>query len=121
MNYLNKINFLFLFNLAAIIVLSIGAFYFVGLTALFYGLESTIYAATHNWAMIGLWFIYFTSIVFYPILKRNRDKKIKIVYITCVIISVFFIMFIIGLLSCWEATLLKNLGMDYNKGIRCVQ
>jgi hypothetical protein len=70
--------------------------------------------------MIGLWIIYFTSIIFLPITLKKRDRKWKIVFGVFVIGIVIFILFIMGIFSCWEATLLKFFGLDYNHRIRCV-
>lgn len=117
-----NLNILFLFNAVIVTLLSIGAAYFMLIGMILFGMsiEDAISAGTQNYAMIGLWLIYFTSIVYVPILRTNRGKKIKITYVVGVISSIIFVLYIMGLLQCWEATILKNFGMDYNHRIRCL-
>jgi len=116
-------NSLFYFNLVIIAILSFGAAFFILIPVIMFGasIEDAIGIVTQNWVMVGMWLIYFTSIVFYPILQRYKNKKVIIMYISFAIPILIFILFSFGILPCWEATILKQFGMDYNHGIRCVQ
>ncbi|MCE2506424.1 MAG: hypothetical protein J4F36_08160 [Nitrosopumilaceae archaeon] len=74
---------------------------------------------TQNYAMIGLWIIYFVNIAFLPITFKKKDKKWKIGYIIFLIGFVIFVIHITGILSCWEAMLSRFFGLDYNSRLRC--
>lgn len=59
-------NTLFKINLGVVIFLSIGANYFTIIPMMMWNLDlfHVIRMVTQNYAMIGMWIIYFTSIVF---------------------------------------------------------
>lgn len=59
-------NTLFKINLGVVIFLSIGASYFTIIPMIMWNLDlfHVIRMVTQNYAMIGMWIIYFTSIVF---------------------------------------------------------
>ncbi len=122
MNTSYNINILFLINIVIVGFLSIGAVYFTILPMIMWqtSLERTISAATQNIAMIGMWLFYFMNIVFLPITHKKRERKWKIVYAIFLIGFVIFVLFIIGMLDCWQATISKFFGMEYNERIRCL-
>lgn len=111
------INILFYFNLVIIAILSIGAAYFMLIGIILFGtsVERAISAATQNFVMVGMWLIYFTSIAFFPILRRYRGKKIKIIYVSLAIPIIIFIVSSFGLLPhCWEFELARFFGMTHS-------
>ena len=118
-----KINVLFLINAIIVGVLSLGAGFFT-LVPLLMGFtepQRILSVVTQNYAMIGLWIIYFANVIFLPITLKKQDKKWKIIYIVFLIGVVIFVIYITGLLQCWEAILSKFFGMDYNDRIRCLR
>lgn len=116
-----NLNILFLINAIIVGILSLGAVFFT-LVPLIMGFtepERILSGVTQNYAMIGLWIIYFTSIVFLPITLKKKDKKWMILFGVFVMGIVIFVLFIVGILSCWEASILKFFGMDFNDRLRC--
>ena len=116
-----KVNISFLINAVIVGILSLGATFFT-LVPLIMGFtepQRILSAVTQNYAMIGLWIIYFSSITFLPITLNKTSKKWKIVFGIFVIGIIIFILFITGIFSCWESALYKVLGMDYNDRLRC--
>ena len=116
-----KVNVLFLINIVVVGIFSLGAAFFtlVPLMMGFTGLENILSVVTQNYAMVGLWMIYFTSIVFLPITLNRNDKKLKIMFSVFVIGIVIFLVFITGMFSCWESAFYEFFGMDYNDRLRC--
>lgn len=116
-----KINILFLINAILVGILSLGAVFFtlIPLIMGFTELSRILSVVTQNYAMIGLWIIYFTSIIFLPITLKKNDRKWKIVFGIFVIGIVIFVIFITGVFACWESTLSQFFGMDYNDRLRC--
>ncbi len=117
-----NVNILFVLNAVIVGILSLGAAFFT-LVPLIMGFtepQRILSVVTQNYAMIGLWIIYFINIVFLPITFKKKDKKVKIAYIVFVIGIVIFVMFIMGIFQCWEAMISRFLGMDYNDRIRCL-
>ena len=116
-----KVNILFLINAVMVGILSLGVAFFtlVPLIMGFIEPQRILSAATQNYAMIGLWMIYFTSIIFLPITLNKTSRRWKIAFGIFVIGIVIFILFITGIFSCWEFGLYKFLGMDYNDRLRC--
>ena len=114
-------NTLFKINLGIVIFLSIGAAYFtLGPLIMFERDFFTVVSiVTQNYAMIGLWLIYFTNIIFLPITLKKKGRKWKIAYGVFVIGIVIFVIFITGIFSCWESALSRFFGMDYNDRLRC--
>ena len=92
-----KVNILFVLNAGIVAFLSIGAIYFTIIPMIMWetSLERIISGVTQNHAMIGLWLIYFTNIIFLPITLKKRDKKWKIGYVIFLIGIVIFITFIL--------------------------
>ena len=117
----SKVNILFLINAIIVGILSLGAAFFT-LGPLLMGFTEPhriLSVVTQNYAMIGLWLIYFTSIAFLPVTLKKRNKKWAIIFGIFVAGIVIFVLFITGVLSCWESGMLKFLGMDYNERLRC--
>ena len=116
-----EVNILFLINAIIVGILSLGAGFFT-LVPLLMGFtepQRILSVVTQNYAMIGLWIIYFTNIVFLPITFKKKDKEWKIVYGIFVVSIVIFVLFITGIFSCWESEILRLFGMDYNERLRC--
>ncbi|QLH10859.1 hypothetical protein DSQ20_04760 [Nitrosarchaeum sp. AC2] len=70
-------NILFVLNAGIVGFLSIGAVYFTIIPMIMWGtsLERIISSVTQNYAMIGLWLIYFISIIFLPITMTKKIRK----------------------------------------------
>jgi len=116
-----KMNILFLINAIIVGILSLGAAFFT-LVPLLMGFTEPhriLSVVTQNYTMIGLWLIYFSSIVFLPVTLKKRDKKWTIVFSIFVAGIGIFVLFITGIFSCWESEMLKFLGIDYNERLRC--
>jgi len=116
-----KVNVLFLINAIIVGILSLGAGFFT-LVPLLMGFtepQRILSVVTQNYAMIGLWLIYFANIAFLPITFKKKDKEWKIVYGIFVFSIVIFVLFITGVFFCWESEILRLFGMDYNERLRC--
>lgn len=116
-----KVNVLFLINATIVGILSLGAafFTFVPLLMGFTEPQRILSVVTQNYAMIGLWLIYFANIAFLPITFKKKDKEWKMAYGIFVFSIVIFVLFITGIFSCWESEILRLFGMDYNERLRC--
>ena len=116
-----KANILFLINAIMVGILSLGAAFFTLVPLLMGFIEPhrIVSVVTQNYAMIGLWLIYFTSITFLPITFKKRDRKLTIAFGIFVVGIVIFVLFITGIFSCWESGILKFFGLDYNARLRC--
>ena len=81
-----KINILFIVNSVLVGFLSIGAAYFTLIPVIMFGvdIERVGSAATQNYPMIGLWVIYFISIVFLPITLKKKVRKWQVSFIAFV-------------------------------------
>lgn len=92
-----KVNILFVLNAGIVAFLSIGAAYFTLGPLIMFERDffTVVNMATQNYAMIGLWLIYFINIIFLPITLKKRDKKWKIGYVIFLICIVTFITFIL--------------------------
>ena len=115
------VNILFLINAIIVGILSLGATFFT-LGPLLMGFTEPyriVSVVTQNYAMIGLWLIYFASIAFLPITFKKRDKKLTIAFGIFVAGIVIFVLFITGIFSCWESGMLKFFGLNYNERFRC--
>ncbi len=116
-----KVNVLFLINAIIVGILSLGAAFFT-LVPLLMGFtepQRILSVVTQNYAMIGLWIIYFINIIFLPITFKKEDKKWKIAYGIFVVGIVIFVIFITEIFACWESALSRFFGMDYNDRLRC--
>ena len=116
-----KVNILFLTNAIIVGILSLGVAFFT-LVPLLMGFtepQRILSVVTQNYAMIGLWLIYFVSIAFLPITFKKKDKKWKITYCIFVVSIIIFVLFITGIFFCWESEILRFFGMDYNDRLRC--
>ena len=116
-----KVNILFLINAIIVGILSLGAAFFTLVPLLMGFTEPSriLSVVTQNYAMIGLWIIYFISIIFLPITLKKKDRKWTIAYGVFVIGIVIFVVFITGMFSCWESALYQFFEMDYNDRLRC--
>ena len=92
-----KVNILFLINATVVGILSLGAAFFtlVPLIMGFTESQRILSAVTQNYAMIGLWLIYFASIGFLPITRKKKDRSWKIGYAVFLIGIIIFIIIIL--------------------------
>ncbi len=96
-----NVNILFVLNVGIVGFFSIGAIYFTIIPMIIWGtsMERIISGVTQNYAMIGLWIIYFINIIFLPTTLKKRDRKWKIAYGVFVIGIVIFVTFMMGWLT----------------------
>ncbi|MCV0409639.1 hypothetical protein [Nitrosopumilus sp.] len=117
-----KTNILFILNAVLVGILSIGASYFtlVPLVMFDRNISDIVRMSTQNYAMIGLWIIYFANIICLPINLKKTHTNWKLGYILFLIGIMIFVIYITGVFDCWEAMVSKFFGMDYNDRIRCL-
>lgn len=95
-----KINPFFGLNVGIVAFLSLGAAYFAILPMIMWNVsfDRMVSGVTQNYAMIGLWLIYFTNIAFLPITMKKTDKTWRAAYAVFLIGVVVFIILILNLL-----------------------
>lgn len=93
-----KINPLFGLNIGIVAFLSLGAAYFTILPMIMWNVsfDRMVSGATQNYAMIGLWLIYFTNIAFLPITMKKTDRTWRATYVVFLIGVAVFILFILN-------------------------
>ncbi|MGY5149685.1 MAG: hypothetical protein ACW9W3_06450 [Candidatus Nitrosopumilus sp. bin_68KS] len=111
-----KTNILFVLNAVIVGILSIGVSYFTLIPLVMFdrNISDIVRMSTQNYAMIGLWIIYFANIICLPINLKKTHTNWKLGYIIFLIGIVIFVIYITGVFDCWEAMLAKFFGMDYN-------
>jgi hypothetical protein len=93
-----KINPFFGLNIGIVAFLSLGAAYFTIMPMIMWNVsfDRMVSGATQNYAMIGLWLIYFTNIAFLPITMKKIDRTWRATYVVFLIGVVVFIIFILN-------------------------
>lgn len=117
-----KTNILFMLNAVIVGILSVGASYFTLVPLIMFDRNASdiVRMATQNYAMVGLWIIYFANIICLPINLKRTHTNWKLGYIIFLIGIVIFVIYITGIFDCWEAVVYRFFGMDYNDRIRCL-
>lgn len=98
MNARHKINPFFGINVGIVAFLSLGATYFAILPMIMWNVsfDRMVSGVTQNYAMIGLWLIYFTNIAFLPITMKKIDRMWRTTYVVFLIGVIVFIIFILN-------------------------
>ncbi len=93
-----KINPFFGLNVGIVVFLSLGVAYFTIMPMIMWNVsfDRMVSGATQNYAMIGLWLIYFTNIAFLPITMKKIDRMWRTTYVVFLICVVVFIIFILN-------------------------
>lgn len=93
-----RINPLFGLNVGIVAFLSLGAAYFAIMPMIMWNVsfDRMVSGVTQNYAMIGLWLIYFTNIAFLPITMKKIDRVWRTTYVVFLICIVVFIIFILN-------------------------